>query len=95
MLVFVTACTQSPTGDTVTTTSNAVATSGSEFTLDVDIPCSGHAQLILNELYSVEGVLDVRFRQPTLFDVTYDPSITSEDEIQDLQVFNTYPCSIV
>tara|TARA_Y100000310_G_scaffold343455_1_gene451158 strand:+ start:234 stop:533 length:300 start_codon:yes stop_codon:yes gene_type:complete len=89
MLVLVTACSETPTGNTVATGS------GAEFTLEVDIPCPGHAQLILNELYTVDGVTNVDSKYPNLYDITYDPSTTSEDEIKDLEIFNEYPCKVV
>ncbi|MFA5764154.1 MAG: heavy-metal-associated domain-containing protein [archaeon] len=38
-------------------------------TLQVDIPCPGHASLITNELKTIKGVTGVRFNFPNLFDV--------------------------
>ncbi len=88
MLILITACTQTPTG-------NTIATGEQELTLEVDIPCPGHASLITQELYTIDGVVDVKYRLPDLYDITYDPTVTSEEEIKDLDVFNEYPCQAV
>ncbi|MBT4175094.1 hypothetical protein HOC80_00530 [archaeon] len=85
MLALITACSQSPT-------SNAVATGEQELTLEVDIPCPGHASLITQELYTINGVIDVKYSSPNIYDITYDSTVTSEEEIQSLDVFNEYPC---
>ncbi len=87
MLVLITACTESPTG-------NAVA-GEQELRLQVDIPCPGHASLITQELYTVDGVIDVKYMLPDLYDVTYNPSKTNEEEIKSLEIFNEYACKTV
>ena len=63
----------------------------SEVSLKVDIPCPGHAPLISGELYTISGVKSVKFRFPDYFDVYYDESETSQDEIFSLDVFDIYP----
>lgn len=73
----------------------AIAGADSKITLKVDIPCSGHASLISSELKTLPGVKGVRFRSPVLFDVTYDSSITSEEQMLGLDVFKTYDASVV
>lgn len=73
----------------------AALASGNENTdsllkLKVDIPCPGHAPLISQELKNIDGVSSVTFSFPDYFDVIYDPTKTSEQEILSLEVFKTY-----
>lgn len=63
--------------------------------LEVQIPCSGHAPLITGELNKIDGVEEVKFRTPNLFDVSYNPNKTSVDKILSLEVFNTYKAKII
>jgi hypothetical protein len=88
VLLLMTACSSSPTG-------NIVGTSTDELTLQVDIPCSGHASLITQELYTLNGVTNVEYRTGHYFDTTYDSSLTNQEEILALDVFDTYPAKIV
>lgn len=67
----------------------------SMITLQVDIPCSGHAPLITDELYKLEGIAKVNFRSPNLFDISYDKTQTSKEDIINLDIFNTYKAKIV
>lgn len=69
--------------------------SGSLLTLQVAIPCPGHAPLIIGELKKINGVENVKFRFPNLFDVGYDPQKTAREEILSLEVFNTYNATII
>jgi copper chaperone CopZ len=63
--------------------------------LQVDIPCSGHAPLISDELKKVSGVTNVKFDFPNYFEVSYDSTKTSKQQILSLDVFNTYKASVV
>ena len=45
----------------------------SSITLKVNIPCPGHAPLIITELKKINGVEDVKFSFPNFFDVKYNP----------------------
>jgi copper chaperone len=63
--------------------------------LQVDIPCSGHAPLISSELKSISGVINVKFNFPNIFDVYYDASKTSKEQILSLDVFKTYKASFL
>jgi copper chaperone CopZ len=63
--------------------------------LQVDIPCSGHAPLITSELKSISGVINVKFSFPNIFDVYYDSSKTSKEQILSLEVFKTYKASVL
>jgi len=64
-------------------------------TLEVSIPCPGHAPLITGELKENNGIKDVKFRFPNLFDIKYDPQETSEEKLTSLEIFNTYKATIV
>lgn len=60
-----------------------------KLTLKVNIPCSGHAPLIKGELLKA-GVNGIFFKFPNYFDVYYDPSNVTEDEILNLQIFKEF-----
>ncbi|MCX6818454.1 MAG: cation transporter [Candidatus Aenigmarchaeota archaeon] len=63
--------------------------------LQVDIPCPGHAPLISEELKTISGVEVIQFSYPNLFDVKYDSSKTTKQEILSLDVFATYKATVV
>jgi len=60
----------------------------------VQIPCSGHAPLIIYELKKNAGVGAVKFKIPNIFEVKYDPRETSSEEIAAAEIFKTYPAII-
>jgi copper chaperone CopZ len=62
--------------------------------LSVNIPCPGHAPLISNELKSIPGVFDVKYRFPNNFDLSYDITQTTVEEILQLEVFAEYPATV-
>lgn len=61
--------------------------------MDVDIPCAGHAPLIMEEVRQVTGVLDVEYVTLGEFNVYYDEQTTSQDEILSIEVFGRYPAT--
>jgi copper ion binding protein len=63
--------------------------------LQVNIPCPGHVPLITSELKSISGVINVKFSFPNIFDVYYDASKTSKEQILSLDVFKTYKASVL
>ena len=63
-------------------------------TLKVDIPCPGHASLIQGYLIKA-GVSEVKFKAPNLFDVYYDQSRISKDQIMSVSIFQEYPAKII
>jgi len=63
--------------------------------LQVNIPCPGHAPLISEELKTISGVSDINFSFPNIFDVKYDSSRTTKQEILALDVFDTYKATVV
>ena len=81
---------------------SAAAVAGSESTnsissirLQVDIPCSGHAPLISNELKTINGVSDIKFSLPNIFDVKYDSAKTSKQQMLSLDVFKEYKATVL
>jgi len=63
-------------------------------TLSVDIPCPGHATLIISELKKLPGIFSVTFRFPNLFEVQYDAAQVSLQEILNLDIFKNYKASL-
>lgn len=59
-------------------------------TLSVNIPCSGHAPLILEEVKKIPGVNQVTYRFPNLFDINYNPQKTSLEEILEAKIFSSF-----
>lgn len=64
------------------------------FTIEVDIPCPGHASLITGEVKKVSGVSGVRFLLPNKFEIAYTEELT-KNRVMALEVFKTYPAKIV
>ena len=64
-------------------------------TLKVDIPCPGHAPLIMGELETIDGTENVQFRSPNVFDVVYNPEKTSREELLSLEVFDSYKPTVM
>jgi copper chaperone CopZ len=81
----------------VTIASPLIANSGSlsELKLQVDIPCSGHATLISGDIKQIAGIASIQFSLPNIFDVKYDPTVTSKQQILALDVFNTYKATVL
>lgn len=69
--------------------------SNSWASLQVAIPCPGHASLIIGELKGITGVENVKFRFPNLFDVGYDSEKTSKEQMLSLDVFQTYKATVI
>ena len=81
-------------------TGAAIGVEGNENTysllkLKVDIPCSGHAPLISQELKTIKGVTGIKFSFPNYFDVTYNYAETSIQEMLALVVFDSYKATVV
>lgn len=75
------------------TTKASVLTTGdyqSVLILKAEIPCSGHAPLIIDELKKIEGVGEISFETPNLFYIKYDSSKTSPIEIKSLEIFKEF-----
>lgn len=66
----------------------------SDLSLNIQIPCSGHAPLIINELEEKGATSSVYFENPNIFKIKYDPEKTSPEKIVALEIFKTYPAEI-
>lgn len=72
-----------------------VSANQSAITLQVDIPCSGHAPLISSELKKLNGVEEIKFRLPNFFDVYYNLQLTSEEKILNQSIFKTFKATLI
>jgi len=61
----------------------------------VDIPCPGHAPLIVGELKKISGVKNVVYRFPNLFDISYYHKKTSKNQMLSLEVFDIYKATVI
>jgi len=86
-----------PTGAITTPTGAFVAqeTTQAKLTLQVDIPCGGHAPLVTGELKKLTGITGVKFRSPNYFDVTFDSSAIAEEQILAAGIFQEFPARTV
>lgn len=66
----------------------------SKLTLQVAIPCAGHAPLITGELKKVSGVSSVSFKSPNVFEIGYSPA-SVKDTILSLAIFKEYPATVL
>jgi hypothetical protein len=62
--------------------------------IEVQIPCSGHAPLVIDELKNNAYVESVKFHLPNVFEIKYDPDKTSPEKITSLEIFDTYKATI-
>lgn len=63
-------------------------------TLQVAIPCSGHAPLIIGELEKLDGVVDAKFQGSNLFKVQYDPAKITVGDILAQEVFKSFKAQV-
>ncbi len=63
-------------------------------TIEVKIPCSGHAPLIISELKKINGINEVKFFAPNLFEVYFDQQKTSAIQITQAEIFKSFPAVI-
>lgn len=61
-----------------------------QLTIKVDIPCSGHAPLIIDEVKKSCNIQSINYQLPNVFEIKYDPKITSAENILSLAIFKTY-----
>ncbi|MEM4181786.1 MAG: hypothetical protein QXX68_01370 [Candidatus Pacearchaeota archaeon] len=80
---------------TVTGAFVGVQGSQSTLTIQVAIPCPGHAPLITGELNKIDGITNTEFKFPNIFTISYDSTKTSKQEILSLDVFNTYKATVL
>lgn len=75
--------------------SNTPAINENLVTLQVDLPCPGHAYLVTEELDKMSGIKNIKFRLPNLFDISFDPTIISKEKILGLDVLKIYQGKII
>ncbi|MFA5109562.1 MAG: hypothetical protein WC458_03390 [Patescibacteria group bacterium] len=71
----------------------AVENSGKQLArtaINVQLPCPGHAPLIIDEVRKSGGVETVTFQLPDAFQISYDPQITSPEKLAALEIFKTF-----
>lgn len=94
-LMFVATACSNANSVTGAFSANSGANGNVRLTLDVAIPCPGHAQLIMSALKGLAGVTAVNYRPISYFDVTYDEQIVSRERILSLDVFKIYKATVV
>jgi hypothetical protein len=87
-------------GVAVSTTGAQPAVALQSITLEVEIPCPGHAPLIISEVQKAKGVRQVKYQAGNLFggntfQVTYDAGQISVKEILAQEVFKSFPAKLV
>lgn len=65
------------------------------FSIQVEIPCSGHGPLITSELYGISGIKSVKFEFPNKFVISYNPAETTKRKILSLNIFKTYKATVL
>ena len=66
----------------------------SSITLTVDIPCPGHALLVIDELKKVSGIKNVFFQYPNTFRVNYNSMEVSPEKILQAEIFESFKATI-
>ena len=72
-----------------------VAGAQATITLQVSIPCSGHAPLITGELKKLPGITALNYRFPDRFVVTYDTRQVTLEQILGLSVFQEFTARVL
>lgn len=65
-----------------------------ELSIQVQVPCSGHASLIIDEIKKNSAVQSVAFSLPNTFRIKYDPLKTTPEKILSLEIFKTFPATL-
>lgn len=58
--------------------------------IEVQIPCPGHAPLIIDELNKIYGIKKVSFKTPRTFGITYNTKETSLENIKTAEIFKSF-----
>lgn len=66
----------------------------SEVVLNVDIPCSGHGFLIIQEVQKNDGIINIKYNSPKGFNIKYDNQKTTSEKILASDVFKTYKATV-
>lgn len=68
---------------------------GDFIVLQVDIPCPGHAPLIINELKNLNDALNIKFIFPNIFEINFNPDLVSREKILSLKIFKDFRAKII
>ncbi|MFZ2390405.1 MAG: hypothetical protein WAW15_01115 [Minisyncoccales bacterium] len=63
--------------------------------LNVSLPCSGHAPLVIDELKKINGIKSVEYVNPNTFKIYYDFSLVSEQTILLNEIFKEFKAKII
>lgn len=77
--------------------SNKLTFSGKDLvskTIIVDIPCSGHAPLIIGEIKKISGIASVIYIPFNKFKIKYDPQKISLEQILSLRIFESFKANL-
>lgn len=70
-----------PYTSNISLNSNTISERSKILNLDFDIPCSGHAPLVISELKKVDGIENVKFISGKSFEIIYDPEKINKEQI--------------
>lgn len=65
-----------------------------DLNLKVELPCSGHASLIMDEIKKNCSVESIKFELPNTFIIKYDPAKLSPEKVTSLEIFKTYKATV-
>jgi len=82
------------TGMSIENSTNPIPSS-EQLYVKVNIPCSGHAPLIIDELKKIRGVDTIEFEAPNKFRIYYDPTIANKEKILSAEIFKEYPVTVI
>ncbi len=74
---------------------NTVQENNSFISLKVNIPCTGHSFLIIEELSKLPGISEVKFVAPDIFKIKYNGQLVSPQTISSLEIFNTFKMTVL
>jgi hypothetical protein len=63
--------------------------------LNVSLPCSGHAPLVIDELKKINGIRSVEYVEPSTFKIYYDSSLVSEQTITLDKIFTEFKAKTI
>ncbi len=72
-----------------------IGSNGNSIILRVDIPCPGHASLVINELKNLDGVLNIKFNFPNVFEINFNSELISREKILSLDIFKNFQAEII
>jgi hypothetical protein len=65
-----------------------------ELSMRVELPCTGHAPLVMEEIKKNRSIQGVKFTAPDTFQIKYNPQETSPAKIASLEIFKTFEVTL-